>query len=124
MALFFAKRKTRMGIGSNRCFFTRNHEIRKACQTYGRLQIPLSFVVEWRLIFEMMQDRRWDDAGYWMRDQKGLRVACCVGRVPADSVTTADKEWERLTRRRGARGEGKGKMTVSGGGTFTREWQA
>ena len=38
-------------------FFTRIQPKRKACQTYGRLQIPFRFVVEWRLIFEMLQ---WD----------------------------------------------------------------
>ena len=54
---FFAMRERRMDIGSNRVFFTKIHQIGKACQTYGRLQIHTSFVVEWRLIFEMMQ---WD----------------------------------------------------------------
>ena len=49
----FGKRERGVVMGRNRCFFTKIHQITKACQTYRRLQILISFVVEWRLIFEM-----------------------------------------------------------------------
>ena len=64
-----------MDIGWKGGFVTKIQPKRKACQTYGRFQIPFGFVVEWRLIFEMLQDRRWDDAGCAIKRGCVLRVA-------------------------------------------------
>ena len=77
MTRIFEKREWGVVIGRNGGFVAKIQPKRKACQTYGRLQIYFGFVVEWRLIFEMMQGRR----------REGLRVAW--EKFPADSETTA-----------------------------------
>ena len=53
MARVFKKQERGVVIGRKGGFVTKIQPKRKACQTYRRLQIRLSFVVEWRLIFEM-----------------------------------------------------------------------
>ena len=110
----FEKRETRMGIDWNRFFFTKIHQIKKSCQTYGRFQIHFSFVALWAY-----ENSKWSDEAGKMRDGAGLRIAW--GGFPADSGTTADGEQERLTRRRGERGGDRGRCATRDGGGL-RAW--
>ena len=53
--VFFERGERGVDVGPNGGFFIKLRPREKACQTYGRLQIQISIVVEWRLIFEIMQ---------------------------------------------------------------------